>query len=140
VSAIRIVAWALDFTPNKYIRDLLASQLGEDVVLVGVGPQAKADEVLEAMRDVKAEEVVTAIEDPCEMNRLLEAGVQPLVAITEEVCTARSLQECGGVDEARDVVLERPDGVTVVRVKEFARVVDIMFQLVEPSERHHHEE
>ncbi len=138
MSVIKIVVWALDFTPNKFIQDMLASQLGEEVIFVGVGPLSKAEEVLEAMRETGAEEAVTAIEDPCEMNKLLEAGVQPLVVITEEVCRARSISECADVDSSRDIVVEREGEFSVIRVKEFARVVDIMFQLVEPSERHAH--
>ncbi|QOJ78618.1 hypothetical protein IG193_07625 [Infirmifilum lucidum] len=141
MSLIKIVVWALDFTPNKFVQDVLSSQLGEEVVFVGVGPLSRAEEVLEAMRETRAEEAVTAIEDPCEMNKLLEAGVQPLVVITEEVCRAKSISECTGVDASRDIVVEREGEVSVIRVREFARVIDIMFQLVEPSEKHvHHDD
>lgn len=92
------------------------------------------------MKELKADEVVTAIEDSCEMQKLLNAGIQPLVAIIEEVCQVASLKECTEYNPEKDILLESENGVTVLRLNEFARVIDIMFQLVEPHEKHVHEE
>ncbi|MEZ0346771.1 MAG: hypothetical protein ABWK01_09485 [Infirmifilum sp.] len=137
---IKVVLWALDFTPNKYLEDILSSQLREEVVFIGVGALQTADEILSAMKELKASEVVTAIEDPCEVQKLLDEGVQPLVAIIEEICNVTALEECKEYDPSRDIVVEDGGKVVVLRVHEFSRIIDIMFQLVEPHERHEHEE
>jgi len=135
---VKKVLWALDFPPSRQLRDMLAGALGDDVVLVGVGPLRKAEEVLEAMRDVGADEVVVAIDDPCEVSKMLDAGVEPLIALVEEVSAARDREECLPKGEG-EVVIEEEEGCRVVRVSEFARITDVMFQLSEPKEKHEHE-
>ncbi|MGB9785788.1 MAG: hypothetical protein ACPLRJ_00770 [Infirmifilum uzonense] len=139
MSVIKIVLWALDFTPNNHVQETLSKQVGDEVVFVGVGALTTAEEIISAMTDLKAEEVVTAIEDPCEMHKLLDRGVQPLVAIIEEVCRAEIREECKGYNPNTDVLVERGEGVVALRIREFARVIDIMFQLVDPQEKHVHE-
>ncbi|ABL79229.1 hypothetical protein [Thermofilum pendens] len=134
------VLWALDIPAFREAVRLLEESLKDQVQVVGVGPLYSADEVLKLIRELEADEVVTAIEDPCEMNKLLSSGVQPLVMITEDVAECGSREECLEYESKGYLLLEKEDGVKVVALKEFLRVVDIMFQLVEPSEVHVHDE
>lgn len=131
------VLWALDLPLSKHLRDKLSEALGDEVVLVGVGPLSKAEDVLEAMREVGADEVVIAIDDPCEVSKILDAGIEPLIALVEEVATAQSPEECSPRGE-NEVVVEGEEGCRVIKVNEFARITDIMFQLSEPKEKHEH--
>lgn len=117
---------------------MLASALGDQVVLVGVGPLQTAEEVLEALKDIGADEVVVAIDNPCEISKLLDAGIEPLIALVEEV-PAGSTEERLPEDEGEVVVVEGHEGRKVIKVIEFARITEIMFQLSEPKERHEHE-
>lgn len=118
---------------------MLSHALGEQVVFIGVGPLQTAEEVLEALRDVGADDVVVGIDDPCEVAKLLDAGVQPLIAVVEEVLESRRPEECAP-RSGGEVVVEEEEGCRVIRVKEFARITDIMFQLSDPIERHEHGE
>jgi hypothetical protein len=138
VVPIKRVLWALDITATRGLRGKLAESLGEEVLLVGVGPLSTAEEVLAAMREVGAEEAVVAIEDPCEVYKLLSAGVHPLLALVEEVYSSSNPDACraGGEDE---VVVAGDEGCKVLRVKEFARVEDVTLLLAEPGEKHEHQ-
>jgi len=137
VVLIKRVLWALDITATKQLRDKLAESLGEEVLLVGVGPLGTAEEVLEAMREVGAEEAVVAIEDPCEVYKLLNAGVHPLLALVEEVHSSPDPDACRASSED-EVVVVGDEGCRVLRVKEFARVEDVTLLLAEPGEKHEH--
>jgi hypothetical protein len=133
------VIWAIDIPATPHIYDKLKDSLGENVQVIGVGPLEKAEEILKLVEEHHAEEVVTAIEDPCEMHKLLSGGIEPIVAIIEEIATCKTESECKEYEDKGYIVIKSDEGLSVLEVKEFARVVDIMFELAEPGEVHEHE-
>ncbi|MCC6003467.1 MAG: hypothetical protein LM590_03925 [Thermofilum sp.] len=135
---MKTVLWALDIPAYPHVYEKLKESLREDVRIIGVGPLFKADEIISLAKEYGASEVVTLIEDPCEMHKLLSAGIKPLVAVFEEVATCRSEDECRGYESKECITEKTGDSSRVLKLREFARVIDIMFELSEPVEEHEH--
>lgn len=133
------VLWALDIDAKKGLVDKLREGLGREVLVVGVGHLETADDVIEAMRELGADEAVIDFDSACEVERLLDAGIHPIVALFDEVETCSEESRCSSYNPDTDILVEKEEGVTVMRLSGFARVTDIMFELADIGEKNSHE-
>jgi len=132
------VLWALDIDAKKGFVDKLKEAFGREVLVIGVGHLNTAEEVFEALEELGADEVVIDFDKVCEVEKLLDAHIYPIVALFDEVEVCGKREECRNYNPDTDIIVEREDGFVVLRLTGFARISDIMFELAEIGEEHRH--
>lgn len=138
MSVVKII-WALDIDAKKEFVEKLKEEFRSEVVIIGVGHLDTAEEVLNVLKEMDADEVVIDFDKACEVEKLLDSGVYPLVALFNEVGFCPEKEKCEEYNPDTDIMVEREDGFAVLRLTGFARISDIMFELSDIGEKHHHD-
>ncbi len=137
-SMVKKVIWAMDKKPSTRLIKLLEKEFGDSIEVFYAGYVSSSEEVLRLMKRYRIGEVIVEFGDVCEVEKLLDRGIYPIIALIKFLHRCSGPSACVEYDPDLDFFEERGGELEHMRIVEFKRIVDIMFKLEDIREKCNH--
>ena len=134
------VLWVANLEPVQILKELLSKELKDDVSVKFIEGIERAEDIVKILQK-DFDEVVIDFDDVCEISKLLDYEIYPLVPIVTELHICLGPGHCKDFRKGLDYFEKSGNKLRHMRVGGFKRIVDIAFEILDPHEHiheHHH--